>query len=61
MTVPVPVYGCVPPVPMTVTVELSPLQRIGVAVHCATSRGGSGMKSGATAMHPFASVTVKFV
>ena len=31
LNVPVPVYGAVPPLALTVTVELPPLQRIDVA------------------------------
>ena len=41
--VPIPMYGGLPPVAVTVTVEMPPLQRIGVALDAASSRGGSVM------------------
>jgi hypothetical protein len=56
--VPAPVYGAVPPVAVTVTVVLPPLQAIGVKVDATVSAGGSVMVSCASALQPFASVTV---
>jgi len=59
LNVPVPVSGGVPPVAVTVTVELPPLQRIGVALDEAISSGGSVMVTEVVSVQPFTSVTVK--
>lgn len=59
LNTPVPVYGAVPPDAVTVTVEVVPLQRIGVALDAALSAGGSVMVTDATAEQLFASVTIK--
>lgn len=58
VNVPVPEYGGVPPVAVTVTVELSPWQRIGVADAAAMSAGGCVIVTVAVAVQLFASVTV---
>ena len=58
MKFPVPVYGDVPPLPLTVTVDVPPLQRIAVADDDAESAVGSEMVTEVIAVHPFASVTV---
>jgi hypothetical protein len=55
---PVPVYGPVPPFPVTVTVEVPPLHKILVAVDPAVSKVGSVTVMLVVAVHPFASVTV---
>jgi hypothetical protein len=56
--VPVPEYGAVPPVAVTVTVELLPPQRIGVADAEAESSGGWVIVTVVLALQLFASVTV---
>lgn len=58
MKVPVPEYDGVPPEAVTVTVELPPLQRIGVADAAAVSGGGCGMVTVTTAAQLFESRTV---
>jgi hypothetical protein len=55
---PVPVYGLVPPFPVTVTVAVPPLQEMLVAVELAVSKVGSVTVMLVVAVHPFASVTV---
>ncbi len=57
--VPVPVYGGVPPVAATVTVELPPLQRIGVALAVTLTDDPPATVTVVTAVQLFASVTVK--
>ena len=59
LNVPVPLRGGVPPVAVTVTVEVPPLHCIGVAEAFAISAGGSVTVIDVVAVHPFASVTVK--
>lgn len=59
LNTPVPLYGGVPPVAETVTVELPLLHTTGVALELAVSDGGCVMLSEAMAEQPFASVTVK--
>ncbi|MFA6234570.1 MAG: hypothetical protein WC824_10365, partial [Bacteroidota bacterium] len=59
LTVPVPEYGGVPPLAVTVTVELPPLQRIADAFADTTNNVGSVIVAEAVDVHPFASVTVK--
>jgi hypothetical protein len=56
--VPVPLYGGVPPEAVTVIVDISPPQVMGVAVEDAVSRGGSVMVIVVFAVQPLASVTV---
>ncbi len=55
---PVPLYGGVPPLAVTLRVEAPPLHAIGVAVTDADSRAGSVIVTDVEAEHPFASVTV---
>jgi hypothetical protein len=55
---PVPVYGPVPPFPVTVTVAVPPLQEILVELELAVSKVGSVTVMLVDAVHPFASVTV---
>jgi hypothetical protein len=58
--VPVPVYGAVPPEPLTVTVAVPPLHAIGVVREAAaTSADGWVMLRDVELVHPLASVTVK--
>lgn len=57
--VPVPLYGGVPPVAVTVMVDMPPLHPMGVAVADAAQGGGSGMVMVVEPTHPFAEVTVK--
>ncbi len=57
--VPVPVYGGIPPVAVTVTVELSRPQSTGVYVAEATRGVGSVITIDTSSVQPFASVTVK--
>ncbi len=59
LNVPVPVCGAVPPLALTVTVELPPLHRIGVADDLAVSAEGCVLLSVVEAVAPLASVTVK--
>jgi hypothetical protein len=59
VNVPVPVYGGVPPLATTVTVELPPLQRMGVAVTDAWIGGAPYTVTVATDVQFFESVTVK--
>src|SRR5437764_1237511 len=59
LNVPGPVYGAVPPLALTVTVELPPLPRIGVAHELAVSALGWVMSPVVVAVQPLASVTVK--
>src|SRR5437764_652762 len=59
LNVPVPVYGAVPPLALTVTVELPPLARMGVADEAAVSADGWVMSPVVVAVQPLASVTVK--
>ena len=57
---PVPVYGGVPPVADTVTVEFPPKHEIGVALaDAASAANGWVMVTDADSLHPLASVTVK--
>ena len=56
--VPVPVYGPVPPFPVTVTVAVPPLQEILVEVELAVNAVGCEIVMLVVAVHPFASVTV---
>ena len=58
VNVPVPVYGPVPPFPVTVTVAVPPLHKILVAVDPAVSVVGWVTVMLVVAVHPFASVTV---
>jgi hypothetical protein len=55
---PVPVYGPVPPFPLTVTVAVPPLQEILVEVELAVRSVGSVTVMLVVAVHPLASVTV---
>ena len=55
---PVPVYGAVPPLPLTVTVALPPLQEILVEDELAVNTVGSVTVMLVVAVHPLASVTV---
>ena len=55
---PSPLYGNVPPVAVTVTVEMPPLHVIAVALELAVSNVGSVTVIVVVAMHPLASVTV---
>jgi hypothetical protein len=55
---PVPVYGPVPPFPVTVTVAVPPLDKILVDVELAVSAVGCVTVMLVVAVHPFASVTV---
>jgi hypothetical protein len=55
---PVPVYGPIPPFPVTVTVAVPPLHEILVAVEPAVNAVGSVTVMLVVAVHPFASVTV---
>jgi hypothetical protein len=56
---PVPVYGGVPPLAATVTVEVPPLHSMGLALAVASSAGGSVMVTEAEPTQFAASVTVK--
>ena len=58
MKVPVPLYGVVPPVPVTVTVDCPPLQLIEVFVELAANTAGWVIVMLVVAAQPFASVTV---
>ena len=58
MKVPVPVYGDVPPVALTVTVVVPPLQAIVPALDDAVNCVGSLIVPDVVAVQPFASVTV---
>ncbi len=55
---PVPLYGAVPPVADTVTVEVPPLQSMAVDELEADNAVGSVMVMVVVVEHPFASVTV---
>ncbi len=55
---PVPLYGAVPPVAETVTVEVPPLQSMVVDELEADNAVGSVMVIVVVVEHPFASVTV---
>ncbi len=55
---PVPMYGAVPPVAETVTVEVPPLQSIAVDELEADNAVGSVMVIVVVVEHPLASVTV---
>ena len=55
---PVPLYGAVPPVAETVTVEVPPLQSIAVDELEADNAVGSVMVIVVVVEHPLASVTV---
>ena len=55
---PVPLYGAVPPVAETVTVEVPPLQSIAVELLLASRTIGSVMVMVVVVEQPFASVTV---
>ncbi len=55
---PVPVYGPVPPFPLTVTVAVPPLQEILVEVELAVRSVGSVTVMLVVAVQPLASVTV---
>lgn len=59
VNVPVPVYGAVPPLAVTVTVELPPLQAIAEAPAVTPSADGSVIVTDVVAVQLFASVTVK--
>ena len=52
-------YGAVPPIAVTVTVDDPPLHKIAVAVDEATNNEGCVMVIAVTAVQPFASVTGK--
>ena len=56
--VPIPVYGVVPPVAVTVTTAVPPKQEILVADELAVNAEGSVMVVEVDVVHPFASVTV---
>jgi hypothetical protein len=58
LNVPVPVYPGVPPVALTVTVELPPWHRIAVLVELADSASGSVIVPVVVAVQLLASVTV---
>ncbi len=58
INVPIPIYGGVPPVPVTTTVASSPLQRMVVAVAVAARSGGSVSVAMTVSAQPFASVTM---
>ncbi len=58
MKLPVPVYGPVPPFPLTVTVAVPPLQEMLVAVELAVRSVGSVTVMLVDAVQPFVSVTV---
>ena len=58
VNVPVPVYGAVPPVADTVTVELPPKHNIAVALLVADNAVGSPIVMVVVVEQPFASVTV---
>jgi hypothetical protein len=53
-----PAYGGVPPVAVTVIVELSPLHKIAVAVAVVVNTDGSVIVTVVVAVHPLASVIV---
>ena len=53
-----PPYGVVPPVAVTVTVDVPPLHKIAVAVDAALNCDGCVTVTEADAVHPLASVTV---
>ena len=55
---PVPLYGAVPPVAETVTVEVPPLQSMAVELLLASRTVGSLIVMVVVVEHPFASVTV---
>ncbi len=55
---PVPMYGAVPPVADTVTVEVPPLQSIAVELLLASRTVGSLIVMVVVVEQPFASVTV---
>ena len=55
---PVPLYGAVPPVADTVTVEVPPLQSIAVELLLASRTVGSPIVMVVVVEQPFASVTV---
>ena len=55
---PVPVYGIVPPLALTLTVAFPPLHRMGVAVEAAINAEGWLMVIVVVTVHPLASVTV---
>ena len=57
-TVPVPLYGDVPPLADTVTVEEPPLQAIAVAEAEAVRANGCVMATEVVAVQPLLSVTV---
>ena len=59
VNVPVPVYGGVPPEAVTVTVDVPPLQSIGVATTEMVHSGGSVIVTEVVLLQPFASVTTK--
>ena len=56
---PTPVYGAVPPVAATVTLDVSPLQRMVDPTAVTLSVGGAMIVTEAIAVQLFASVTVK--
>jgi len=56
--VPVPVYGAVPPVAATVTVNVALVHPLDVAVAVAESAGGCVIVTAVVAVQLFASVTV---
>ena len=58
LNVPSPLYGAVPPVALTVTVELPPLHRIAVLDEAATTASGSVIVPLVIEVQPLASVTV---
>ena len=58
MKLPVPVYGAVPPLPVTVTVADPPLQEMLVDDELAVNTVGSVTVMLVVAAHPLASVTV---
>src|SRR5437762_2519418 len=59
LNVPVPVYGVVPPLALTVTVELPPLHKIGEKLELTVTAEGWVMVPVVVAVQPLASVTVK--
>lgn len=59
LKLPVPVNGAVPPVAVTVTVDVEPLQRIGVALAVTVTVGGAVIDAVVVAEQLLASVTVK--
>src|SRR5204863_247324 len=58
LNVPVPLYGAVPPVALTVTVDMPPWQKISVLEESGTNVGGCVMSPVVVAVQLLESVTV---